>query len=650
MRTRRRSVVAVAAGLLIVTCTISGRAHEHLVDKKSFTAIAQEVSGERAQELDRRIVEYHRIQGSPMMADVAEAVVVPALREAGLEARIEKFAADGKTRYQTYLAPPAWKMRGGELWIEGDAPERLCRYSDVPMCVSSYARGGTFAGELVDVGRGTSESDYAGKEVKGKVALASGYASEVVRQAVLARGAVGVVVYPAALDRPEHPYMIRYNGVWPRADELTRTGGSFQVSAVQYARLKARMAKGPVRVRGTIDATLGAGTLTLVHAYIRGADKTEIVLTAHLDHPKWSANDNASGAADLLEVARTIQTLVKQKKIAPPRHTLHFIWVPEFYGTAALLTRHPEVRACRAWDDPRPPATGNQGCVLANLNLDMVGEDTVKTNGRFYITRAPASVPSFLDALLADVLEQTREAELYAPTGTRNYWPAEMARYMGGSDHDMFLGIGVPATMLGHDPDWTHHTSEDTPDKTDASEFLRVGVLAASGAWFIAAADESAWQRMAPAVAAEALRADAARAVSARLMSNDRLAGELARRVSDTAARLAGARLASDGTLAGATTATTAATGKGPRRLTIPPVEPLPFEALTGDDRAWYEAERGKRDEFGERLFETLSFMNGQRSPGEIADALTTEFGEPVSEPWVARLIAILVKLKLATM
>src|SRR5260370_31279873 len=104
-------------------------------------------------------------------------------------------------------------MRGGELWIEGDAPERLCRYSDVPMCVSTYSKGGSFSGELVDVGKGTSDGDYAGKEVKGKVALAYGYAAAVVRQAVLAHGAVGAVIYPAALDRPEHPYMIRYNGV-----------------------------------------------------------------------------------------------------------------------------------------------------------------------------------------------------------------------------------------------------------------------------------------------------------------------------------------------------------------------------------------------------------------------------------------------------
>src|SRR5262245_7569969 len=95
----------------------------HFVDRKTFDAIVHELSGEHAQELDRRIVAYHRIQGSPMMADVAESVVVPALRAAGLETRVEKFPSDGKTRYQTYRSPLAWRMRDGELWIEGDKPE-----------------------------------------------------------------------------------------------------------------------------------------------------------------------------------------------------------------------------------------------------------------------------------------------------------------------------------------------------------------------------------------------------------------------------------------------------------------------------------------------------------------------------------------------
>ena len=129
--------------------------------------------------------------------------------------------------------------------------------------------------------------------------------------------------------------------------------------------------------------------------------------------------------------------------------------------------------------------------------MDMVGEDTVKTNSRFYFTKAPDSVPSFLDGLMSDVMAQTREADLYAQTGTRNYWIPEAIPYAQGSDHDVFLGLGVPATMFGHDPDWTHHTSEDKIDKTDASEFRRVGIFAsAAGYWIAAARSASQWDRL----------------------------------------------------------------------------------------------------------------------------------------------------------
>jgi hypothetical protein len=617
-------------------------AASHVVDQKTFNTIAAELSGERAQEIDRRIVEYHRIQGSPMMATVAKDVIVAALNKAGSTASIEQFVSNGRTMYQTYISPIGWSINDGELWIEGDSPVRLCRYNDVPMCVSSYSRGGDWSGELVDVGAGTSDSDYAGKDVKGKVALASGYAQNVVNLAVLKYGAVGAVIYPAATDRPDHPDMIRYNGLWTRAEDAERTSGSFQISANQYARLKSMMTSAPVRVRGHIDASFPEGALSLVHMRIRGTETPdqEVIVTAHLDHPKWSANDNASGSAAMVEIVRTLQTLIGTGKLAAPKKTIHFIWVPEYFGTAAYLSGHPEVRSCEDVD-----AKGR--CVVANINMDMVGEDTVKTNGRFYVTRAPMSVPSFLDALLPDLIEQTREANLFATTGTRNWWPADVIPYYQGSDHDMFLAIGVPSSMLGHDPDWTHHTSEDTVDKTDASEFRRVGVLAATAAYWIASADDAAWQRLAPAVAAEQVRANAARLVDLQRLGDTALVARVQKQIAADAASLATAKLDSRGRLV-PTTATALSDGQFVKRNTIGPVASNAWESLTGDDKKWMDEQR-KREDFDLRLFEALGFMNGLRSNREIAELLTIELGERVGEDWVQRLASVLMSTKLAT-
>ena len=256
---------------------------QHMVPQKTFDAIATEYSGEAAQENTRRIVEYHRIQGSPMMSAVAEQVVLPRLKAAGLEAGIEQFPSDGKIRYGTYISPMGWDMRGGELWVEEGSveanetlrPSCSAATPTCPMCVSTYSKGGEWTGDLVDVGSGTSDADYKSIDVHGKVALASGYAANVVREAVIKHGAVGVVIYPAAGDRPDHPDMIRYNGIWPRAEELDKTSSGFQISRNQYDMLKGLMKQGAVRVHGKIDATLAPGKLTLVHAYIRGTEHPE---------------------------------------------------------------------------------------------------------------------------------------------------------------------------------------------------------------------------------------------------------------------------------------------------------------------------------------------------------------------------------------
>jgi len=655
---------------LLVVLTALPMFAQHLVPAPVFDAIATEFSGENAQENDRQIVQYHRIQGSPMMAEVAEKVVFAKLRSWDIESKLEQFPSDGKTRYQTYISPMGWDMRGGELWVESVAgdknfqPYRLCRYSDAPMCVSTYSKGGDATGELVEVGAGTRESDYQGKDLHGKVALAYGYAGDVVRKAVIEHGAIGVVIYPAADDRPEHPDMVRYNGIWPRAEELDKTAGGFQISLNQYAKLQELMRRGPVRVHGKIDATLGAGRLTLVHAWIRGtkSPEKEILITGHLDHPKWSANDNASGSAAMLEMARALQTLMAAHKLSPPEVTLHFMWVPENFGTIAYVTKHPEARSCGAWDDPRQspsdkPYRAGEPCIVADLNLDMVGEDTVKTNSHFYITRTPDSVPGSLNGLMADVLEQTREAYLFAPTGTHNYWPAEMAPYAQGSDHDIFLAMGIPSAMLGHDPDWTHHTSQDTVDKTDASEFRRVGVLAAAAAYWAASHAVENPMLQTPFASSEMVREYSQRIAEA-LAGVDSVANQ-ARLQFDMKVVKA---FAEDpkGTINPESIYDAGHPSKsGPRRLTIGPIYAAAFESLSGDDEKWWNEQDAVfssespggglpvKPTFPVIRYEAMNFMDSKRDAAAIAGLLSVEYNHDFDAAWVERLVGILAKLKL---
>jgi hypothetical protein len=66
--------------VFLLSYIISTWAAEHLVPRKTFDTIATEYSGEGAQEYDRQIIQYHRIQASPMMAAVAEKVVLDRLK------------------------------------------------------------------------------------------------------------------------------------------------------------------------------------------------------------------------------------------------------------------------------------------------------------------------------------------------------------------------------------------------------------------------------------------------------------------------------------------------------------------------------------------------------------------------------------------
>jgi Peptidase family M28 len=357
-----------------------------------------------------------------------------------------------------------------------------------------------------------------------------------------------------------------------------------------------------------------------------------------------------------MEAARTLQTLIAAKKIAAPRLTIHFMWVPEYFGTLAYVSNHPETRPCASFYEP--PANGPQ-CILANINMDMVGEDTVKTNSRFYFTRTPDSVPFFINALLDDVLQQTREASIYAPTGTRNYWPAESISYAQGSDHDVFLGLGIPATMLGHDPDWTHHTSEDKIDKTDASEFRRVGALAVSAAWFLATADSRSWKQLRTGAyaarvseLARRLAEDAAthkeEAPIKRTIKNREELGEQADRLESMSAQTA---------LASSRAPANPVPSEGPRRMTLLPLDSSVFENASPEEKRWLAQQEARFASNSEGLatkpnfalirFEAINFMDGQRSTQEIADLLSAEYLLEIDQAWVDRLASILEKQKL---
>ncbi|NIN65184.1 MAG: DUF4910 domain-containing protein, partial [Anaerolineae bacterium] len=124
---------------------------------------------------------------------------------------------------------------------------------------------------------------------------------------------------------------LQYTSFWWYGGETKCFG--FVLSPKEGERLRAlikerkREGKPPVKVRAKVVSRFWDGELNVVSALIPGQTEEEVAIVAHLCHPQWSANDNASGAAAVLEVARTLQGLISEGKLDKPRRGIRFLLV-----------------------------------------------------------------------------------------------------------------------------------------------------------------------------------------------------------------------------------------------------------------------------------------------------------------------------------
>ncbi len=465
-----------------------------LLDPGIRGLLHEELSGELAKEHVIAITRHHRIQGSRGYHRAAE-YVLGELRAHGFDeqhAWLETYPSDGKIHYQTWQSPSGWDIRAAELRLveprSDGAPhgELLAAFPEIAMSVITCSNPGDVTAELVWVGEGTEDADYEGRDVQGKFVLATGYGGAVHRQAVLEHGAAAVVCYLDDERAAEYPDMLQYTGMWPKPGELARTTFGFNLTNRAGRRLRELLESGTrVVLRGRVEGTgLEPYVMGVVVATIDGASRPEeeLLFSAHLDHPKESANDNASGSAAILDIARGLRRLIDAGRLPAPARTLRFVWVPEWHGTMAFLDAHGE--------KVLGPTHGRRGTVLANLNLDMVGENTELLHSKLILTRNPLSIPSALDDVVADMAAMVDALEVRTLRGSLSAFNYRHVPYSGGSDHMMFIDRGIPSVMFSHAPDYTHHTSEDTPDKVDPVQLERCEILAAGALWYLANLDE----------------------------------------------------------------------------------------------------------------------------------------------------------------
>lgn len=477
--------------LLLLTAAAKPGDSPPLLEPGEAAAIASEISGASAKRTVQALSLNHRMRGSEGYRAAAE-LIRDRLREYGLEGvEIVSLPADGRVFYGTQRSRPAWNAGFAELWEqkrEGTGwrdAERIASWADQPITLAQDSVSGRAEAELVDVGPGTSPGDYGGKEVRGRLVLTSSQPGEVAHLAVTERGAAGIVSWAQN----------QRSGWWGDDESLVRWGHldtwddptfAFMVSPARARAWQARLAKGEiVRLRAEVKAGRTPGAYLIPTAIVPGRDRSqEVLFSCHLDHPSPGANDNASGCAGILEIARTFNWLIGEGRLPPPKRTLRFIWPCEIECTIALLNARPQYA----------------GRTLATVHLDMIGGNTDVTKGTLGVEGSPPSLPSFVSDVGFTIARWVDEQSLrYAnsgdaafplldPEGTRNPLRARIGGFSEGSDHQIWAegSWRIPVIYVSDWPDLYIHTNKDVPGNLDATKMKRAMFIAAASAWHLA--------------------------------------------------------------------------------------------------------------------------------------------------------------------
>ena len=467
-----------------------------LLDEHHYDLIVGESSGDVAYHHILDLAPYERDRRSEEYSGlfIESAYVAGKLNEYGLEGvEVELL---GKTQ--------TWDGVSASLWEVSPKTAKIADYRDLAAILAQGSRSAHVTAELVWVGRGTRQ-EIESVDLKGKIAVTEASGSSVHNLAVPA-GAVGVISYYSP--RPlKDPIQI------PNASIRGGDNATFCINLPPrdgYA-LRDRLLRGEkITVKADIETTTEETEIEVPTCVIKGTDPDagEVILSAHLfeGYVKLGANDNTSGSAALIEVARTLNDLINDGLLPRPKRTIRFIWVPEFQGSMPWAAKHKVILAN----------------TLCNFNLDMVGLWLSKSESVYCMHRTTMGNPHYLNDVAESyyhymgatnrgfvatgVGRPDATKPVYSMTGSRDPFYYSINAHYGSSDHEVFndWGVQVPGIIMITWPDNYYHTSGDRPEICAPTQLHRAIVIAAASAYTIAGADENMAIKIASEVASNA--------------------------------------------------------------------------------------------------------------------------------------------------
>lgn len=413
------------------------------------------------------IAEFHRIQGSRELVQGVE-MLKEKPDAIGIENRIVSSSYDGETWHGTLASPLAWNPVYGEL----SYGEKMLTTEESPLLLMAHSPAGEARGELLPILR---EEDW--EKAEGKIVLIGRDWRNAYKKANEA-GAKAFIAYREGTGE-FYPYI----GLFLTKEDLEWAKIPALAVPENIARdLVSKALKGGVEVSLSAQVdTPGKEELPMLYATV--GEPPYIVLSAHICHPKPGANDNASGSAMLIELARILNEAYRDSF----RFGFAFLWVPEYHGTQAFFEK------------AKPDE------FYVNINLDMVAGSSDRNGSTLMLVRAPLSRFSIVSGLLEHFIEQTNRKGKSFSGSDLPAMPFKAYPYEMGSDHDIFNFFGVPGTMPITWPDKFYHSSGDTVEKLSLESIAIIGNAVLATALALAMEEKEKLRRFARGYAMKVL-------------------------------------------------------------------------------------------------------------------------------------------------
>lgn len=363
-----------------------------------------------------------------------------------------------------------WDAEEAELWLIEPVRKKIASLTQVPAALASGSLSTDIESEVIYVGAGR-DVDYAGKDVTGKIVMGSGSMGSVFNASVLQRGAAGAL---GNSDYSTRPGASLDQLSWQRVNPDGR-GFGFVLSRRQHDDIRKYFDRGQrVVMRALVKTRTYPYKMNVTSASIPGSDPDagELIFVAHAFERIGTpgANDNSSGVATILEIGRTLATLIKRGELPQPKRTLRFLWIPEISGSRAFMYKYPEL----------------EDKLLVAMNYDMTGPDLEETDTYLRMKMTPDSRPHFINDLIANLLRFTDQTNITTQWGNNGPFNYRLVPFIAGSDHTVFLNAGIAAMQFNHWSDNFYHTSEDRSIHSDPTEIKRVGFMGAAAFYYLA--------------------------------------------------------------------------------------------------------------------------------------------------------------------